>query len=160
MNGGKSPPHPEDPHPKAPYDPNRLPPRFFEFRPPENFQRKRPEISDVLRAIKKKTTRSVALVAAVTGPGGYGKTAIAEEIASDPLLRRRFHGGIYWLQFGLRFGNDGTDLQGYINSQEAISRMVDSQFPDIDTKSFDLSTPEKLFDVLPDDKILIIADDI
>lgn len=162
INNGKGPPHPEDPHPKEPAtpDPNRLPARFFVPHLPEIHQGGREEFKEVHAALIERKARRVALVAAVTGPGGYGKTAIAEEIANDLSVRRAFPGGIYWLQFGLRFGGGENEAQGFITTQEAISDLLERQYADSETNHFDLSTPEKLFEALPDDRLLVIADDI
>lgn len=162
MNGGKGPPHPEDPHPDQPIDsdPNRLPARFFEFRPPENFQKERDEFREVRSALLEHNSRSVALVAAVMGPGGYGKTAIAEEIAIDPEIKRAFPGGIYWLQFGLRFGETQNAVEDYIGIEEAIGTLLTVQFDGVAHQNMDLSNPRKLFKALPSDRFLIIADDI
>ncbi len=161
-NANKHPPHPKQPHRDelALKTPARLPPRFFTFEQEESYQPNRPEFEKVKAVLRDRGAKSVALVAAVTGPGGYGKTAIAEEIAMDADIREAFPGGVYWLQHGLRFGQQDERVGGEISTNEAISEMLTRQFADVDLRGFNLSTPALLFKALPDEPFLIIADDL
>lgn len=138
----------------------RLPARYFQPHFDESYQKGRQEFLDVREELLRSRRTTDALITAVAGPGGYGKTAIAEEVAADDDVRAAFPGGIYWLQHGLRFSADERRVESYISTEEAIVDLLYRQFPDLDLSDRNFSTAPLLFAALPDQRYLIIADDV
>ena len=42
----------------------------------------------------------VGLTTGLHGAGGFGKTTLAEMVRADPMIRKRFSGGVYWVTVG------------------------------------------------------------
>lgn len=138
----------------------RLPSRYFQPRLDESYQIGRKEFLEVREVLLRACGPNSKKVISITGSGGYGKTAIAEEVVADAQVRMTFPGGIYWLQHGLRFGADEKRVESYISTQEAIGRMLLNQFADLDMRDRNFSTPQLLFDAMPEERFLIVADDV
>ncbi len=138
----------------------RLPPRYFRPNFDDSYQTGRQEFLGVREELLRPRQTTIALVVAIAGPGGYGKTAIAEELATDEKIQAAFPGGIYWLQHGLHFGADEKRVKSYISTNETVKAMLSAQYADLDLRDRNFGTPELLFDAMPDDRFLIIADDV
>nr|WP_240535015.1 NB-ARC domain-containing protein [Notoacmeibacter marinus] len=126
----------------------------------DSYQRGRPEFKDVKSALLEGTSNSVSHTVAVHGAGGYGKTAIAEEICLDPEIRKVFPGGIYWLEFGIIERGGGTSDPRFISEEEAVSQMLIAQYSESNESERSIGSVQEFCSQLPenDDKVLIIAD--
>ncbi len=129
---------------------------------PDAYQVGRAEFFQVKEALLAGDGNSVASSSAVYGPGGYGKSSLVQEICNDDDVRAKFSGGIYWLQFGLIDSKD--ESVGAVGLAEAIDRMLAGQYakaerPSLvwDNRDSDVLT---LIKILPDDPLLLVADDL
>tara|TARA_R110002072_G_scaffold266193_2_gene425037 strand:- start:1418 stop:5206 length:3789 start_codon:yes stop_codon:yes gene_type:complete len=139
-----------------------LPPTYPSgIRLDETYQRNRKEFREA-RAALLTTDRKTTVV--VQGAGGYGKTALAEEICLDPEVRAAFPGGIYWLQFGLAESSEKGAIRQVYTLKDAISRMLRVQYNPSHTKALELHSDEaalkSLVEGLGCEAILLIADDL
>lgn len=143
----------------------RLEPTFpRNIRLEDSYQKGRKEFEKAKTALVSKDLQSVGITAAVHGTGGYGKTALAEELSLDKGVRRAFPGGIYWLQFGLRDSRVRTDRKQPRSLEEAIRAMLIRQYgrntsDTIESYDDDIAL-ESLIAHLPRQHILLIADDL
>ena len=60
----------------------------------------RAELADVVSALTTASSGTVALTTGLVGAGGFGKTSLATRACHDPVVRRRFRGGIVWVTVG------------------------------------------------------------
>ncbi|MEM6276688.1 MAG: NB-ARC domain-containing protein [Pseudomonadota bacterium] len=103
----------------------------------------------LLEAAADKRSTTIALV----GMGGNGKTAVAEEISSDPKVREAFPGGVLWLGFGL-------------DASFTIARAVSEGLAraGVSTKDLDLSSDQMALQTLREgldgESVLVVHDDI
>ena len=107
-------------------------------------------------------SKSASLTAAVHGAGGYGKTAIAEELCLDSEVKGHFPGGIYWLQFSMQETKDGEIRANQTRPVSAIiQEMLKNQgYDSSETEKLNIESVEDLLDLLPDEPLLMIADDL
>lgn len=142
-----------------------LPPSFPRgIRLDEAYEKRRGEFEAAKATLVSDNSQSVGITAVVHGAGGYGKTALAEELALDEDVRRAFPGGIYWLQFGLRDSRVRTDRKQPRSLEEAIRAMLIRQYgrntsDTIESYDDDIAL-ESLIAHLPRQNILLIADDL
>ncbi|WP_353532886.1 NB-ARC domain-containing protein [Cognatishimia sp. WU-CL00825] len=130
----------------------------------DSHQPERPEFEEIKTALLSREDESDAVTVEVQGSGGYGKTAIAEEICLDEKVQTAFSGGIYWLQFGLA-QSEAKDSDGRkYTLAEAIDGMLARQYPPEVKPTLNPQTDATLLasfiDKLPDKPILLIADDL
>ncbi|MEM7530405.1 MAG: NB-ARC domain-containing protein, partial [Pseudomonadota bacterium] len=123
------------------------------FRLPDSHQSGRDEVlsakARLLETASEKQPSTIALV----GMGGNGKTAVAEEISSDPKVREAFPGGVLWLGFGL----DASFTVARAVS-EGLARAC------VSTKDLDLSSDQmaikSLSEGLGEEPVLVVHDDV
>jgi WD40 repeat protein len=60
----------------------------------------RSELSEVVSALTAAGAGTIALTTGLVGAGGFGKTTLAARACQDPVVRRRFRGGIVWITIG------------------------------------------------------------
>ena len=77
----------------------------------------RRELSEVVSAL---TSRGSAVITALVGAGGFGKTTLAAKACRDRRVQRRFRDGITWVHVGRTTA--GPALAAVIN--EAIATMA------------------------------------
>lgn len=83
----------------------------------------RPPILDgLLSALAKPSDTVSPKVVALIGPGGFGKTTIAEEFGRIPQLRQRFPGGLLWITVGALSGADLASRIGFLAEQLGAER--------------------------------------
>jgi hypothetical protein len=124
------------------------------------YQFERPEFVATKQALLNNLTVSSSTVVAIHGPGGYGKTALVEELCLDEEVKMAFSGGIYWLQFGMLYDRTNLQRDGFIREQEAIDQMLRSQYEVSEIFGRGVDSVRKLIANLPDTRLLLIADDI
>ena len=124
----------------------------------------RDEFSKVKSALLSEEGPSVGLSTAILGAGGYGKTAVAEEICLDDEVREAFGGGIYWLQFGIAQGSEDQRESRAHKLRDAIGAMLEKQYGTSAKQELELFdddvASQTLFANLPLSPILIVADDL
>jgi len=144
---------------------DELPPSYpVGIRLDEKHEKGREEFRSVKKALVLDRAEAHAVTVVTYGAGGFGKTAIAEELTLDQKVRHAFPGGIYWLQFGLRDIQQNADQKHPRSLSEAIGNMLVRQY-DRETRNAiecedDAKTLESLIAVLPVYDILIVVDDV
>lgn len=127
---------------------------------PDNYQYERTEFNDVKSLLTDENQRLVAIY----GAGGYGKSSLARELCNDCDVRDQFRGGIYWLEFGMRESDALKGREKYRSLSEAIERMLVGQYTNSNRPAISLENTNQdivaLFEKLPDEPILVVADDI
>jgi KAP family P-loop domain/NB-ARC domain len=84
----------------------------------------RPELTDmIVKALEASQQGEVGPLVALTGAGGYGKTYLARNLASDNRVMRRFNKGIFFVQLGPNIVK--VDLAAKLN--DLIAMMTGSQ---------------------------------
>jgi WD40 repeat protein len=124
------------------------------------YQFERPEFVATKQALLNNLTVSSSTVVAIHGPGGYGKTALAEELCLDDEVREAFSGGIYWLQFGMLYEGKSRQRSDFIREPEAIDRMLRLHYETPEISGRGMDSVQKFVANLPEGRLLLIADDI
>jgi len=83
-----------------------IPPPYRSMAPPAEGFVPRPELEAVVEALTREPEEgiqgqiTVALTTALRGAGGFGKTALAQAVCGQEVVRRRFPDGILWSPLG------------------------------------------------------------
>ncbi|MEM9840556.1 MAG: NB-ARC domain-containing protein [Pseudomonadota bacterium] len=123
------------------------------FRLPDSHQSGREEVLSAKARLMETASEKQPSTIALVGMGGNGKTAVAEEISSDPKIREAFPGGVLWLGFGL-------------DASFTIARAVSEGLAKagVSTKDLDLSSDQMALQALREgldgQPVLVVHDDI
>lgn len=127
---------------------------------PDNYQYERIAFTYTKSLLIRGSQRTIAIY----GAGGYGKSSLARELCNDADVREQYQGGIYWLEFGMRESDALKGRERYRDLSDAIERMLEQQLNTEDRPALPFKNSNQdivsLLDYLPDEPILIVADDI
>ncbi|MEO1724237.1 MAG: NB-ARC domain-containing protein [Pseudomonadota bacterium] len=125
-----------------------------------HYQSGRAEFHQIKSVLLRGAGGSKPATAAIYGAGGYGKTAIGEELCLDPDVKAAFPGGIYWFEFGMREGDAGEGRFDFTPVEAAIEGMLREQYGSDAVSRLAIQDPDALIVQLPEDRLLLIADDV
>ncbi len=118
---------------------------------PAEFVRRPAEFDALMRLLLAQNRKSpVAITAALSGAGGYGKTMMATAICHDQRIRNTFKDGILWVTLGENPG----DLAGRV---EDLIQTLTGERPGF--SNTEAAIP-RLKELLADRDILIVIDDV
>jgi WD40 repeat protein len=122
---------------------------------PEGFIRRREygEVVDALCSHRGPSDPSAALIVALRGPGGFGKTALAQAVCHDPLVQRTFPDGALWTTMGADIDASGR----LARILDLIRWWTEKETPSFQTVS---AAGARLAEVLQRRRVLLVVDDV
>lgn len=113
------------------------------------------EIAELLCRASEGGHAAIGITTALSGAGGFGKTALAQALAMDPRIRRAFPDGVLWAQMG-----DG------LSDRDRLARLYDpirwwDQDPEMQPAYDTVAAAGALFrERLAGQRVLVIIDDV
>jgi WD40 repeat protein len=118
---------------------------------PEDFVARPNEFNEIVaRLLNEKQDSAIAIIAALRGAGGYGKTTLAKALCHNERIQEAFYDGILWVTLGENPG----DLTGRVGDLIEILSGERSGFESSDAATF------RLKELLSDRHMLIVIDDV
>ena len=120
--------------------------------PPATGEVERGELREICAALVGAGRGSVGITGRTVGlygQGGIGKTVLAAAVARDPVVRRHFPDGVYWVTVG-----EGADI---VERQLALLARLGAPRPDLRSRA---ATGRALQEALAERRCLLIGDDV
>ncbi|MBA3534240.1 MAG: CHAT domain-containing protein [Ardenticatenales bacterium] len=132
------------PLPKAPFMADEMPKEFVP----------RPAASHLVRTLLLATANEGAapIMVALRGPGGYGKSTLAQALCHDPKIRLGFPQGILWVTLGENPGDLTSKVATLIHALSP--KRGKHSFPDLESATARLAT------LLEERTVLLVIDDV
>jgi WD40 repeat protein len=129
----------------------RRPTHFMVEDLPANFVQRPQEFESLIRCLlDEKREEPIAIITALRGAGGYGKTTLARALCHDKRVQKAFNDGILWVTFGEQPGN-------LINKIEDLIHTLSGEKPGYTSQEAATTHFVKL---LADRAILLVLDDV